>query len=59
MAYLEAGDLARAQQHLEAALRVQPFDPAVRCGLAKIYADTGRQGPAERETSACRMAKGK
>jgi thioredoxin-like negative regulator of GroEL len=58
-AYLETKDLARAEEHLEAALRVQPFDPAVRCGLAEVYTASGRDALAEREKNACRVARGK
>jgi tetratricopeptide (TPR) repeat protein len=57
-AYLESKDLAKAEQHLGAALRVQPFDPAVRCGLAEVYSATGREALAEREKNACRVARG-
>ena len=36
----------------ELALRVRPFDPAVRCGLAEAYS-TGHRPPAARERRAC------
>ena len=41
-----------AVRALEAALRVSPFDPAVRCGLAQAYAALG-DGRASREQAAC------
>ena len=46
-----------ASLHLGAALRVQPFDPAVRCGLAEVYTASGREAEAEREKNACRVAR--
>ncbi|MBI4512077.1 MAG: tetratricopeptide repeat protein [Deltaproteobacteria bacterium] len=57
-AYLELGDAQKAEQHLGAALRISPFDPAVRCALAEVYAATGRSALATRETAACRMLRG-
>jgi tetratricopeptide (TPR) repeat protein len=56
-AYLETKDMAKAEMHLLAALRVQPFDPAVRCGLAEVYTASGRDAEAEREKNACRVAR--
>jgi tetratricopeptide (TPR) repeat protein len=56
-AYLETRDMAKAELHLQAALRVQPFDPAVRCGLAEVYTAAGREAEAEREKTACRVAR--
>jgi thioredoxin-like negative regulator of GroEL len=43
---------AEAAAGFELALRVSPFDPAVRCGLADAYAQTGNAG-ATREREAC------
>lgn len=54
LAYLELGDHARAETHLDAALRVSPFDPSVRCGLGEVYTALGRSALAEREQNACR-----
>jgi Flp pilus assembly protein TadD len=34
IAYLKSGDLEAAAQHLRAALRLNPFDPEIHCGLA-------------------------
>jgi len=34
LAYLKSGDLDGAQRHLKAALRINPFDPDLHCGLA-------------------------
>jgi tetratricopeptide (TPR) repeat protein len=47
-----SGDHAGARDAYEQALRVSPFDPAVRCGLADAYGrlDDGR---AKREQEAC------
>ena len=39
-AWLAKGDSARAQQYLLAALAINPFDPAVHCGLEKAFAKT-------------------
>ncbi len=47
------GDHAGARAALEQALRVSPFDPAVRCGLAHAYAQLGDVARARRERSAC------
>lgn len=54
MAHLATGQLDQAAAALETALRVSPFDPAVRCGLAEIYEQTEDPRRAERERSACR-----
>jgi len=51
-ALLALHDFAGARQHLEAALRISPFDPAVHCGLAEVY--TAEDDPrAAREARAC------
>ena len=55
LAYQGLGRLAEARSALEAALRVNPFDPAVRCGLAEIYPLLGERGRGERERAACRQ----
>jgi tetratricopeptide (TPR) repeat protein len=52
-AYLAAGEAAKARQHLWAAVRVSPFDPAVRCGLAEVFTGEGDRARAEREQLAC------
>jgi Flp pilus assembly protein TadD len=43
---------AEAAAAFELALRVSPFDPAVRCGLAEAYSKTAH-AHADRERSAC------
>jgi predicted Zn-dependent protease len=50
-ALLEKGDAAGAEPYLEGALAVNPFDPATRCGLRRVYeslhdARVGREGAA-------------
>lgn len=52
-AYLQLGETARAEAHLLAALRISPFDPAVRCGLAEVYRTSGAEEAARRERAAC------
>ncbi len=47
------GDDAGAQAAFEQALRVSPFDPTVRCGLADTYAHLGDAAHATRERAAC------
>jgi tetratricopeptide (TPR) repeat protein len=56
-AYLAAGELEKAKLHLLAALRISPFDPAVRCGLAQIYEAGSDQERATREREACEKLK--
>ncbi|MCA9673404.1 MAG: tetratricopeptide repeat protein [Kofleriaceae bacterium] len=46
------GDDAGARDAFEQALRISPFDPAVRCGLADAYHHLG-DGRADRERAAC------
>lgn len=41
IAYLRAGDRRRAAEHLEVALRINPFTPEVHCGLADATIDKG------------------
>ncbi|WP_428267617.1 peptidase MA family metallohydrolase [Haliangium sp.] len=43
-----------ATRAFEAALRVSPFDPTVRCRLADLYHGAGRARLAQRERQACR-----
>lgn len=47
------GDHAGARAAFEQALRVSPFDPAVRCGLADAYDHLGAAATARRERAAC------
>jgi tetratricopeptide (TPR) repeat protein len=57
VAYLAIGDATAAALAFEAALRVSPFDPAVRCGLADAYRQTGRAPLAAREERACELVR--
>jgi len=52
-AYLAANRPQDAAASFEIALRVSPFNPTVRCGLAQAYADTGKAALAKRERKAC------
>lgn len=52
-AHLRAGRPGPAAEAFERALRIQPFDPTVRCGLAQAYRALGDVGRAERERRAC------
>jgi tetratricopeptide (TPR) repeat protein len=54
-AFLKLGDAVSAVAHLGAAVRVSPFDPAVRCGLAEAYVVLGEGGKAAREDKACAL----
>jgi Flp pilus assembly protein TadD len=56
LAHLARGDLDAARSGFESALRVSPFDPAVRCSLADIYAQSG-DDRAERERRACELVR--
>lgn len=47
------GDHAGARGAFEQALRVSPFDPTVRCGLADAYDHLGSAATARRERAAC------
>lgn len=53
-AYLASGDHKRAGESFELALRINPFDPSVRCGLAKSYRASGDKRAA-REQDACQL----
>jgi len=54
LAELATGNLERARNGFEIALSVSPFDPAVRCGLAEVYARLGQRELTKREQKACR-----
>jgi tetratricopeptide (TPR) repeat protein len=54
IAYQKVGEPKRATQAFEVALRINPFDPAVRCGLAEAYAATNAKSLEKREREACR-----
>jgi Flp pilus assembly protein TadD len=53
VALAAGGDHAGARAAFEQALRVSPFDPAVRCGLADAYDHLGAGATARRERAAC------
>ena len=53
VAYLAIGKADKAAVAFEDALRINPFDPTVRCGLAEAYVATGAQSRAKREQRAC------
>jgi tetratricopeptide (TPR) repeat protein len=53
VALAAGGDHAGARAAFEQALRVSPFDPAVRCGLADAYDHLGAGAIARRERAAC------
>jgi tetratricopeptide (TPR) repeat protein len=52
VAYAARGDWPAAAAAFEQALRITPFDPAVRCGLAEVY-DHVSDHRATREHDAC------
>jgi tetratricopeptide (TPR) repeat protein len=53
LAYLATERPDEALVAFEAALRVSPFDPTVRCNLGELYAGAGRSELARREREAC------
>jgi tetratricopeptide (TPR) repeat protein len=53
VAHRALGRTAEAVAAFELALRINPFDPRVRCGLADAYGDLGRAALADREQRAC------
>jgi tetratricopeptide (TPR) repeat protein len=57
VAHLATGAPGPAAAAFEAALRVTPFDPAVRCGLADAYQALGRAELAAREAKACALVR--
>lgn len=54
MAYRELGRWTEARAAMEAAVRINPFDPAVRCALVDIYEHVNETTQAGRERTACR-----
>jgi len=58
IAYLATGDHKQAKTAFEHALRVSPFDPRVRCGLAQAYSNLA-DTRVKRERSACRKLRGR
>lgn len=53
LARLATGAVKEASAAFEIALRVNPFDPSVRCGLADAYRELGDQIREAREREAC------
>jgi hypothetical protein len=51
-AWLQRGDMAKAERYLLAAVAVSPFDPAVHCGLQRVYA-AKKEARAGDEARAC------
>jgi tetratricopeptide (TPR) repeat protein len=54
-AHFALGSFADAGAAFEAALRVSPFDPTVRCSLAEIYSQRQETELAAREQRACQL----
>jgi tetratricopeptide (TPR) repeat protein len=52
-AYFRRKELGRALEHLTAALRFSPFNPAVHCLLAEVYRQQGPADLAAREQRFC------
>jgi tetratricopeptide (TPR) repeat protein len=50
-AHLKGGDLAAAERHFKVALRLNPFDPEIHCGLA--VALRAQPAPAARHQALC------
>ena len=57
LAYLATGQADEAAGAFEMALRVSPFDPAVRCGLAEAYGKVHKEAEAAREQRACQLVR--
>lgn len=53
VAYRETGDNSAARAAFEASLEVSPFDPTVRCGLARVYESLAVADLQKREEAAC------
>jgi tetratricopeptide (TPR) repeat protein len=53
LAYLATGAMDLARAAFEAALRISPFDPTVRCSLAELYQAGDLADLARREQAAC------
>jgi tetratricopeptide (TPR) repeat protein len=53
LAYLATQRPDEARKSFEAALRVSPFDPTVRCKLGELYTAAGQEDLARREREAC------
>jgi predicted Zn-dependent protease len=56
-AWLKKGDMTKAATFLEAAIRVNPFDPQIHCGLERAYKELGSP-LSERAAQACRVLSG-
>lgn len=54
VAYLSQGNAEKSAAALEVALSISPFDPTIRCSLAKAYRARG-DVRAEREERACKI----
>ncbi|HYU16496.1 MAG TPA: hypothetical protein VEL05_10505, partial [Candidatus Acidoferrum sp.] len=57
LAYLATGQADESAGAFELALRVSPFDPAVRCGLAEAYGKLHKDIEAAREQRACELVR--
>lgn len=57
MAHVARHEWPEAIAAYEQALRVSPFDPSTRCGLAEAYSQTNDTARAARERAACELLK--
>ena len=55
IAHLAQKSYEKAKNAFELALRVSPFDPAVRCGLREVYQNLDSPKLAAREQAACQI----
>ena len=57
--WLKRGDYTKAETYLQAAVAINPFDPALHCGLAQIYKlRSNAEARAAEEEHACRVLGG-
>ncbi len=57
-ALIASGELGKARPFFEAALRQNPFDPAVHCGLERVYGALGDAPRLARTAAACKRLRG-
>jgi predicted Zn-dependent protease len=57
-AHLRKGEVAQAEPYLDAGLRLNPFDPAIHCGLERVYTDRADER-AKEEAALCKRLGGR
>jgi tetratricopeptide (TPR) repeat protein len=54
--WLHKGDAAKAEPYLLAAIAISPFDPALHCGLERVYKQRGDARSKEEATACARLS---